>query len=30
MDKYEEIINKMENYIKILDKYLNNFKKKKL
>ena len=28
MDKYEEIINKMENYIKILDKYLNNFKKK--
>lgn len=28
MDKYQEIITKMENYIKILDKYLNNFKKK--
>lgn len=28
MDKYEEIINKMDKYIKILNKYLHNFKEK--
>ena len=28
MDKYEEIIKKMEKYIKTLNKYLNNFKNK--
>ena len=28
MDKYEEIINKMDKHIKILNKYLHNFKEK--
>ena len=28
MDKYQEIIKKMEKYIQTLNKYLNNFKNK--